>query len=122
MMNPLLKPFLGTWLLISSITDGRQASESDIQDVQVSISEATQTVSIRGQIIAHEVPFSVDFSMTPYQTTDFLPDGQQIKGISKVESDILTSCVAPIGQERPKKFESLPGTGITLREFRRLLE
>jgi uncharacterized protein (TIGR03067 family) len=117
-----MEQFLGTWMLVSSITDGKPAPDTDIQNVRVLISDGKETVWVGDQVIAHEIPFSIDLSITPHQTTDYLPDGQQIKGITQVEGDTLTSCVAAIGQERPRIFASTPGSGHTLRVFRRLTE
>lgn len=71
-------------------------------------------------MVAKEIPFMIDVSKTPKQTTDKLPDGNEIHGIYKIEGDMLTSCVAEIGKERPKEFASTPGSGHTLRVFRRV--
>jgi len=36
-----------------------------------------------------------------------------------LEGDTLKSCVAPIGKDRPTEFASKPGTGHTLRLFKK---
>jgi hypothetical protein len=40
-----------------------------------------------------QIPFVVDVTRTPNETTDTLPDGKKIKGIDKLDGDTLTSCV-----------------------------
>lgn len=115
-----IKPFLGAWQLVSAVSDGQPASEAAIQNVRVEIAAGSHTVYVGGQIVAHSIPFTIDFTSTPHRTIDLLPDGQQIKGISRVDGDTLTSCVAAVGQEYPEEFASRPGAGHTLRVFKRL--
>jgi uncharacterized protein (TIGR03067 family) len=63
---------------------------------------------------------------TPKQTTftlDSGPDkGKEIRSIDRLEGDTLTSCVAPVGAQRPIEFSAKAGTGYTLRIFRRAKE
>lgn len=112
--------YLGTWQLTSSVSDGQSTLEAMVQHVQVVISEGSHTVYVNNQVVADVIPFVIDTSVTPYCTTDFLPDGQQIHGISRVDGDVLTSCVAAPGQEAPKEFVSTLGSGRTLRVFKRV--
>jgi hypothetical protein len=55
----------------------------------------------------------------PNESTDTLPDGKTIKGIYKIDENTLTSSVAQAGKARPTEFASKPGTGRTLRVFKR---
>jgi hypothetical protein len=72
--------------------------------------------------VAHAIPVAVDTSAEPHATTDTLPDGRRIFGIFRLEGDTLISCVAEPEMERPAAFESRPGSGHTLRVFRRVVE
>lgn len=115
-----LKKLEGTWQLVSAVTDGKPAAEDFVAKVQVIIRDGKHSVRIDGETAVKEIPVAVDPSTDPKSTTDTLPDGQKIHGIYKLEGDILTSCVARPGQQRPKAFAAEAGSGITLRVFRRV--
>jgi uncharacterized protein (TIGR03067 family) len=115
-----LKKLDGTWQLISAVTDGKPAPDDFVTKVQVIIKDGKHTVRIDGETAAKDIPVSVDPKTEPKSTTDTLPDGQTILGIYKLEGDKMTSCVAKPGQDRPKAFASEPGTGHSLRVFRRV--
>lgn len=115
-----LKKLEGTWQLISAITDGKPTPDDFVTKVQVIIKDGKHTVRIDGETAAKEIPVTVDPKTDPISTTDTLPDGRTILGIYKLEGDKLTSCVAKPGQDRPKSFASEPGSGHTLRVFRRV--
>jgi uncharacterized protein (TIGR03067 family) len=114
----------GTWQLVSAETEGRKTPEEQAGKVQVVISGKTHTVRFGDQVIAHDVRLEIDPTASPKQTTDTItegPDrGKQIRGIYRLEGDTLTSCVAPAGKDRPTGFASKPGSGHTLRVFRRV--
>jgi uncharacterized protein (TIGR03067 family) len=62
--------------------------------------------------------YTVDASKTPH-AIDMMAkggnyDGKTLLGIAKVDGDTLTICFAEPGKERPKKFESAPGSGLVL--------
>ena len=119
-----LARFKGTWQLISARSDGKWAMDERTRDVRVTITATTHTVRFADQIIAHDVAFTIDPSATPKQVTDTLNDGPEkgktIQGIYRLEGDTLVSCVAHVGHDRPLKFEADPGSGHTLRVFRRV--
>jgi uncharacterized protein (TIGR03067 family) len=114
----------GTWQLVSAETEGRKTPEEQAGKVRVVISGGTHTVRFGDQVVAHDVPFEIDPTTDPKQTTDTItegPDkGKVIKGIYRLEGNTLTSCVAPAGKDRPTGFASQPGSGHTLRVFRRV--
>ena len=114
-----LAKFNGTWELLSVITDGKETPPENLKSVRVVIKDGKHTVFIGQTVVAKEIPFTIDVSRGPKTMVDTLPDGKTIKGIYKLEGETLTSCVADAGQDHPKEFLSKPGSGYTLRVFKR---
>jgi uncharacterized protein (TIGR03067 family) len=114
----------GTWQLVAVETDGQKAPEELIKSIRVTISGRTHTVRAGDRVLAHDVRFEIDPTASPKAVTDTIPDGpdqgQQIRGIYRLEADTLISCVAPPGADRPTEFAAKEGTGHTLRTFRRV--
>ena len=114
----------GTWQLLYAESEGKAAPVERVRTVRVEIKEGTHSVFIGDQRVAHDVHFTMDPKATPKTTDDTLnegPDaGKQIHGIYELDGDTLISCVARVGQDRPKEFVAKPGSGHTLRVFKRV--
>lgn len=114
----------GTWQLVYAETDGKTTPGAQIQAVRVVIKGNSHSVYFGEKLVVHDVSFNLDPSVTPRTTDDTINDGpdkgKQIHGIYELEGDTLASCVAKIGQERPKKFSTTPGSGHTFRVFKRV--
>ena len=115
-----LKKFQGTWQLISAETGGKKADKATIAKIRVVIKGNKHTVTFGDDIVAKEIPFTLDPSKKPKEATDTLPDGKKIKSIYELDGDKLKSCAAPAGKDRPKEFSAKEGTGHTLRVFERV--
>lgn len=119
-----LARFQGTWQLVSAETDGEKAPKDRTDKIRVVIKGSRHTVFFGDQEVAHSVPFALAPTTTPRSATDTLEDGpdkgKEIRSIYKLEGDTLTTCAARIGEERPAEFASKPGSGHTLRAFRRV--
>ena len=113
------KKFEGTWQLVSAVTDGKPTPADVVNKIRVVIKDGKHSVFFKDQAVVKQIPFVVDTTRTPNEATDTLPDGKTIKGIYKIDGDTMASCVAPPGKDRPTEFASKPGTGHTLRVFKR---
>jgi uncharacterized protein (TIGR03067 family) len=114
-----LEKLQGTWRLVSAETDGKKAPEEQIKKVKVVINGSKHSVYFGDDVVAHEIPFTLDPTKKPKTTDDQLPDGKVIHGIYELDGDVLKSCVAAPNKDRPTEFASKPGTGHTLRIFKR---
>ena len=113
-----LQRLQGTWQLVTVEAEGKAPSEDLIKTIRVVISGSTHTVHVGDQVPAKDIPFTIDPSKSPKESTDTLPDGTTIKGIYELDGDTLKSCVAPPSKDRPAKFEGKGGN--TVRVFKRV--
>jgi uncharacterized protein (TIGR03067 family) len=115
-----MKKLEGTWQLISAMKDGKETPAEVVKKIRVVIKGGKHSVYFGDEVAAKEIPFAVDPTKDPRTTVDTLPDGREIKGIYNLDGDMLTSCVAEAGKDRPSEFDSKPGSGHTLRVFKRV--
>ena len=114
----------GTWQLVYAESEGKVSPVDRIKNVRVKIKDGTHSVYVGDQQVAHDIPFTMDPKATPRTTDNTLTEGadagKQIHGIYELDGDTLMSCVARVGEERPKEFATKAGTGHTLRVFMRV--
>jgi uncharacterized protein (TIGR03067 family) len=108
----------GTWQLVSVETEGKAPTEELIKKIRIVITGSKLTVLVGDEAPAKDIPFTIDPSKKPKESTDKLPDGTEIKGIYELDGDTLKSCVAAPNKDRPTEFK---GTGgFTVRVFKRV--
>jgi uncharacterized protein (TIGR03067 family) len=116
--------FKGTWQIVSAEFDGTKAREDQIKHGRATIGSGTYSVRFGEKVVAESVSFEIDPSRSPKHVTDTVPSGPDrgkvILGIYRLEGDTLTTCVAPLGHDRPVRFAAESGSGRTLRVFRRV--
>jgi uncharacterized protein (TIGR03067 family) len=114
----------GTWQLVYAETDGKTAPGERIQAVRVEIKGNSHSVYIGDKQVVHDVGFTLDATATPRTSDNTINDGpdkgKKIHGIYELEGDTLASCVAKVGEDRPRKFATTPGSGHTFRVFKRV--
>jgi uncharacterized protein (TIGR03067 family) len=118
-----LERLQGSWSMLSATTDGKDVPEETARRVTVGILGSSHSVRVGGKVVSRDVGFEVDPTANPKAVTDTVPAGQGrravVRGIYKLDGDALTTCMAAAGHDRPTSFDAGPGTGRTLRVFRR---
>jgi uncharacterized protein (TIGR03067 family) len=119
-----LEKLRGTWQLLSAESDGKKTPDEQVKQIRVIIDGDHHTVMFGQKAVVHKVRFTLDPTTDPKSIEDQLDQepykGKKIRGIYRLEGDRLMSCVGPIDGPRPTEFIAKPGSGWTLRRFRRV--
>jgi len=110
----------GDWACESLTRDGMAFPDDDAQALFRTVKGDAYTVS-RFRAKAGSGTFTLDASKSPREI-DIVPDGPKkvvIKGIYKIEKDVLTICHAAPGGKRPTAFASKEDSGDTLTTWKR---
>lgn len=102
----------GTWEIVAATEDGRP---DDVHKGQKVIFKGKNVTLHAGQG-DQKATFRID---PKTKAMDITPtggdhDGQTFKGIYELKKGRLKICLAPPGQDRPKKFASEEGSGVIL--------
>jgi uncharacterized protein (TIGR03067 family) len=126
------RAILGDWTVVGQVEAGKPISEEKLRDSSFSIGDRSFHIN---DTIAHRmlnvivdvpypsalsVPYVLDASKQPKRITIFAYEGEERKrkrrdllGIYKLDGDRLSIAYRQ-GGPPPEKFESLPGSGVTL--------
>jgi uncharacterized protein (TIGR03067 family) len=112
----------GVWQLVWLINDGKQASENEVRDVQLELTDTAFRSDCAGALF-RESTYTIDPTRDP-RRLDFTSRGNfaphVCQAIYRFEGDQLVLCYPGSGAERPARFESEPGSGLTLTLWRRV--
>jgi RNA polymerase sigma factor (sigma-70 family) len=112
----------GVWELIERIDDGKKAPPGQIRDVRLVLTDKEWRSDCAGDLF-RQATYTIDPSRQP-RRLDFTNQGDfaphVCQGIYRFDWDQLVLCYPRPNAERPARFESKPGSGVTLTRWRRV--
>jgi uncharacterized protein (TIGR03067 family) len=112
----------GTWSCVSAIVDGKSLPEETTKLLRLTITEHTYKTE-KGPEVLFESSYTTDSAKNPREIdmlgTEGELKGKQAQGIFALNGDRLEICYTMPGSERPKRFESVPGSKAYLVVWRR---
>jgi RNA polymerase sigma factor (sigma-70 family) len=112
----------GVWELVSLVNDGKQAPEDEVRDVRLELTDMAFRSECAGPLF-RESTYTIDPTRDP-RRLDFTNGGDfpphVCQAIYRFEGDQLVLCFPAPNAERPARFESKPGSGLTLTRWRRV--
>lgn len=113
-----------TWRQLVAIVDGKRTPMESAK-VVLKKSGENYTVSAMGKVIQRGVS-KANREVSPHTSdvtvTEGLHAGASLRQIFRIDDDVMVSCIAKQGAERPTAFESKPGSGHTLSVWIRVNE
>ena len=114
-VNP--KSIEGVWSCVEAVNNGSQLSAEKASQLRLTLTDKQFKTQL-GEQVLFDSTYTLDSAKTPAEI-EMLGNEGDLKGkpalgIIKLESGVLTLCYVMPGGERPKGFESQPGSMATL--------
>lgn len=114
----------GTWVCVSGTNSGKAISEATVKKLRLTITKDGKYKTERDKDVLFDSTYTIDSAQKPKHIdligTEGENKGKSAPGIYTIEEDTLKICYTLPGKERPKEFESKPGSGATLVVWKRL--
>jgi RNA polymerase sigma factor (sigma-70 family) len=112
----------GVWELIERIDDGKKDPSDRVRGVRLELTDTAFRSTCAGDLF-RESTYAIDPNRQP-RRLDFTSRGEfaphECQGIYQFDADQLILCYPRPNAERPARFESKPGSGVTLTRWRRV--
>ena len=113
----------GTWEPVSTVADGKERPVQKDRKFALKYKDEKYSDTLDDKVVG-EGTSKVDPTQSP-KTLDITPERNGMKGqtalaIYELKDDEMKVCMARPGKERPKEFESKPGSGHILMTFKRV--
>src|SRR5882724_9303591 len=106
-------PLVGKWSCVSAVVDGKPLPQDTVQLLRLTITPDRYKTE-KGSEVLFDSTYSIDPSKDPKQInmvgTEGALRGKEAQGIYSVQGNSLQICYTMPGEERPKNFESTPGS------------
>lgn len=111
----------GVWEFVWLVDDGKKAPEHQVRDIRLELTDTAFRSECVGPLF-RESTYTIDPTSNP-KRLDFTSRGNiaphVCQAIYRFEGDQLVLCYPGSGAEHPVRFESNPGSGLTLTTWRR---
>ena len=112
----------GTWSCASAVIDGKPLADAVVKELRLTI-DPNRYKTERGGEVLFDSTYRIDASKRPRQiemtATEGDAAGQPALGIYALDGDTLRLCYVMPGGNRPKAFESTPGSKAFLVTWKR---
>jgi RNA polymerase sigma factor (sigma-70 family) len=112
----------GLWELVWLVNDGNKAPEDEVRAVRLELTDTAFRSDCAGPLF-RESTYRIDPTSDP-RRLDLTSQGNfpphVCQAIYRFEGDQLVLCYPRSGTERPTRFESKPGSGLTLTRWKRV--
>jgi uncharacterized protein (TIGR03067 family) len=113
----------GVWTCISGVNDGKPLPEQIAKQLKLTLTQDRYKTE-KGTELLFDGIYKIDPGQKPKHIDITAPEGEQAgktsKGIYSLDGDMLKMCYANPDKDRPKEFESKPGSGATLVVWKRM--
>src|SRR5260370_3865871 len=117
-----LEKLAGGWTCVSGINDGKPLPEDVVKQLKLTLTKDHYKTE-KGQVLLFDGVYKIDAGQRPKHIDITAPEGEQADKTSKriyaLEGETLRICYANADKDRPKDFESKPGSGATLVVWKR---
>jgi uncharacterized protein (TIGR03067 family) len=112
----------GVWTCVSGISDGKPLPGDIVKELKLTLTQERYKTE-KGNVLLFDGIYKIDAGQQPRHIDITAPEGEQAgktsKGIYSFEGDTLKMCYANPDKDRPKEFESKPGSGATFVTWKR---
>jgi RNA polymerase sigma factor (sigma-70 family) len=111
----------GAWVLVWLVNGGEKSPPDPARDLRLELTDKTFRSDHGGRLF-RQATYTIDPARDPKWMDITSPGdygGHLCRGIYRIAGDELTLCYARPGGERPTRFESQPGSGVSLALWKR---
>jgi uncharacterized protein (TIGR03067 family) len=113
----------GIWECVSATNDGKPLAEETVKKLRLTVTGEGVYKTELGDQVLFDSTCKIDPAKKPKEIdmigTEGQLKGKAALGIYSLDGDRLTICYTMPGKERPKSFESKPGSSATLVVWKR---
>lgn len=117
-----LQKLAGVWICVSGVNDGKSLPDDIVKQLKLTLTKDRYKTE-KGKALLFDGIYKIDTGQQPKHIDITAPEGEQAgktsKGIYALEGDTLKMCYATPDKDRPKEFDSKPGSGATLVVWKR---